>query len=148
MEKNAIEKELVTSKENVFVSDYKNFSADFRENRKTHCYFISQYTKDITAISSIARTLLDKGCRDFHFCGLQEPLWHLQFDSVYVDLFQDNDGENVALTSGYETLEEFAEELFSSIDYWCMNEDHYLIYDDKEKYIQLLNYWKGEEWKY
>lgn len=148
MDKDVIEKELLSSKDNVFVCDLKSFSADLREKSKTHCYFIVQSTDAREKISSLARNLLGKGCRDFHFCGLHEPLWHLEFDSVYVDLFQDGDGENVALTSGYETLEEFAEELFSSIDYWCVNEDHYLIYDDEEEYKKLLKYWKGEEWKY
>lgn len=144
MEKSAIEKQLLSSSNNLFITDLKCFSADFREKRQTHCYFIAQGVKEREEISDLARILLDKGCRDFHFCGSYEPLWHLEFDSVYVDSFQNEDKERIALTSGYETIDEFAEELLSNINYWCIDEDHYLIYDDQEEYGKLLEYLKGE----
>lgn len=147
MDKDVIEKELLSDNQNVFTSPINNTLFDFREARETHFYFIVTKTKDEKKIVHLAKDLLSKGCRDFHFCGLHEPLWHLEFDSVYVELFQDEDGEKVALTSGYETLEDFAEELFINMYYWYANEDHYLIYDDEEEYKKLLTFWKEEKWK-
>ena len=111
---------------------------DLQNGSKTHFYFIVQKTSDAEKISDIARKLLGEGCRDFHFYGRHEPLWHASFDSTYVDLSLDLEEERVAMTVGYDTLEDFSDEFISNVRFWHPDEDHYLIYDDGEEFERLL----------
>ena len=75
------------------------------------CFFIVHHMNIKDCVKKHALHLLLSGCRDFYFFGNEEPLWHLVFDEVDIMINPDSTTENVALTSGYSTLDDFIETL-------------------------------------
>lgn len=104
------------------------------------CFLIVQHTKDPTIIQRIARQMLSAGCRNFVFYGKHEPLWHAGFDDMDTLLNPDAEAEDVALTSGSSTLEDFVDELSLELS-WYHSEpyDILLLYDDNAVFERTLS---------
>lgn len=103
---------------------------------KKSCFFLVSHIREEAVIRALAECLLKAGCRDFHFWGDREGLWHLLFDEVDVERTLDNDLEDVAMTSGYSDIQDFAWELRMQSPQDCC-----LFYDDAETYRQVLQGW-------
>ena len=86
------------------VVDLRTGHITLRPNARTICYFIVENITERDKIKKTAMELLLSGCREFHFYGKQEPLWHLLFDEVDIMINPDSTTEDVALTAGYEVL--------------------------------------------
>ena len=100
---------------------------------KKSCFFLVSRINEETFIRALAERLLEAGCRDFHFWGDKEGLWHLLFDEADVERIFDNDLEDMAMTSGYADMEDFAWELRMQSPQDC-----YLFYDDEDAYQWVL----------
>ena len=61
-----------------------NGEIDLSKHRERIIFFIVEHTTNKGYIEKQAMQLLVAGCRDFHFFGAEEPLWHLTFDEVDV----------------------------------------------------------------
>lgn len=100
---------------------------------KKSCFFLVSHVDREGFIRTWAEQLLKVGCRDFHFWGDKEKVWHLLFDEVDVERTLDNDLEDMAMTSGYHDLEDFV---------WVLQlqspQDCYLFYDDADVCRQVL----------
>lgn len=96
------------------------------------CFFIVQHMNDKLFIDQLGQRLLLAGCKDYTFYGEREPLWHLLFDEADILLNPDAE-EDIAMTSGSSTLEDFADELDSALS-WHREEpyDIFLLYDDRD----------------
>ncbi len=122
------------------------YSADLRygkiELKSTHgfsCFFIVEHTDSKEFIKDQALQLLLAGCRNFDFYGKMEPLWHIGFDEADILLFPDSTSETVALTSSWETLDEFVETLQDELSVRpFVPHDFYLLYDDEGIYKEVL----------
>ena len=78
---------------------------------KNHLLFPCGKNDDKEEIRKIAMDLILSGCREFHFFGRQEPLWHMIFDEVDMEINPNSTEGNVVLTTRYSALEKFQEEL-------------------------------------
>ena len=99
------------------------------------CYFIVQCVEDSIFIEDMATKLLSTGCRQFHFYGAKEPIWHRGVDMADVSLKGDITVDNVALTMGYETLDEFVDALDVDTYFGTVS---YLFYDDIRLYQEAM----------
>lgn len=112
---------------------------DLNPTHRFSCFFIVQHTDDTEFIKKQAMQLLLAGCRNFDFFGKKEPLWHLGFDDVDIMLNPNSTPENVALTSGWSTLDDFVEALDLVISVRpIVPHDTYLLYDDRAIYEEVL----------
>lgn len=103
------------------------------------CFFIVQHIEDLEYIGELASKLISADCREFVFFGAKEPIWHLEFDETDTRLKGDITVENVALTSGCDTLDEFVEELDLAIYFNSGSEQTLcLFYDDMALYEQAV----------
>lgn len=105
-------------------------------NQSIGVFLIVENTDDKEIIYKEALQLLVAfGKSDFHFYGKQEPLWHLVFDEIDAQINVENDFSN---TIGYETLEEFVDELQDERHMrTIIPSDYYLIYDDEKIYNKV-----------
>lgn len=116
-----------------------NGEIDLSKHRERIFFFIVEHTTDKEYIEKQAMQLLVAGCRDFHFFGAKEPLWHLTFDEVDIMMYPNSTSENVALTSNYITFDDFVDEIKLCINCrYFLPTDIYLVYDDKSLYQNVL----------
>lgn len=99
---------------------------------KKSCFFLVFHVAQEGFIRTWAEQLLKAGCREFHFWGDKEKVWHLLFDEVDVERTLDHDLEDMAMTSGYHDLEDFMWELQMQSPQDCC-----LFYDDEDVYRQM-----------
>ena len=112
---------------------------DLSKHRERIFFFIVEHTTDKEFIEKQAMQLLVAGCRDFHFFGAKEPLWHLTFDEVDIMMYPNSTSENVALTSNYITFDDFVDEIKLCINCrYFLPTDIYLVYDDTSLYQNVL----------
>ena len=112
---------------------------DLNPTHRFSCFFIVQHTDDKEFIKKQAMQLLLAGCRNYDFFGEKEPLWHLGFDDVDIMLNPNSTPENVALTSGWSTLDDFVDALDLAISVRpIVPHDTYLLYDDRAIYEEVL----------
>ena len=112
---------------------------DLSKHRERIFFFIVEHTTDKEYIEKQAMQLLVAGCRDFHFFGAKEPLWHLTFDEVDIMMYPNSTSENVALTSNYITFDDFVDEIKLCINCrYFLPTDIYLVYDYKSLYQNVL----------
>ncbi len=106
------------------------------KNHPVSVFLIVQHTDDKDIIHKVAlQMLVAFGQSEFHFYGKQEPLWHFVFDEIDAQV---NIDENFSNTIGYETLEEFVNELESERHMGTIvPSDCYLIYDDEKIYKKV-----------
>ena len=106
------------------------------KNHSVSIFLIVENTDDKEVIYKEALQMLDAfGQSNFHFYGKQEPLWHFAFDEIDSQL---NIEKNFSNTIGYETLEEFVDELQDERHmHTIIPSDYYLIYDDREIYNKV-----------
>lgn len=113
------------------------------ELKLTHgfsCFFIVNQTEDKEFLEKTAMDFILSSCKDFHFFGEKEPIWHTAFDLVDSLVFPNSTSETVALTSGYQTVEDFSEALKDMISARTfVPHDVFLIYDDERIYRQVLS---------
>ena len=103
------------------------------------CFFIVEHTTDKTYIKDQVMQLLLTGCRNFDFYGAAEPVWHLCVDEVNSILYPDPTPENVALTSGWNSIKDFVDALDEQLSSRpFVLHDFYLIYDDAGIYAEVL----------
>lgn len=114
----------------------KESVGQMQDCREKSCFFLVSHIDEEAFIRALAECLLKAGCRDFHFWGDREGLWHLLFDEADVERTLDNDLEDVAMTSGYADIENFAWELRMRSPQDCC-----LFYDDEDTYQQVLQGW-------
>ncbi len=99
---------------------------------KKSCFFLVFHVAQEGFIRTWAEQLLKAGCREFHFWGDKEKVWHLLVDEVDVERTLDHDLEDMAMTSGYHDLEDFVWELQMQSPQDCC-----LFYDDEDVYRQV-----------
>ena len=99
---------------------------------KKSCFFLVFHVAQEGFIRTWAEQLLKAGCREFHFWGDKEKVWHLLVDEVDVERTLDHDLEDMAMTSGYHDLEDFVWELHMQSPQDCC-----LFYDDEDVYRQV-----------
>ncbi len=99
---------------------------------KKSCFFLVSHVAQEGFIRTWAEQLRKAGCREFHFWGDKEEVWHLLFDEVDVERTLDHDLEDMAMTSGYHDLEDFTWELHIQSPQDCC-----LFYDDEDVYRQM-----------
>ena len=68
------------------VVDLRTGNLTLRPNARTISYFTVNTMNDREAIRKIAMSLILSGCREFHFYGKQEDLWHQIFDEVDIQI--------------------------------------------------------------
>lgn len=125
--------------ENFYGVDMYCGKIDLTKHRASVFFFIVEHTEDEDFISKQAVQLLTVRCRDFHFFGKQEPIWHFGFDVADMMMYPDSTSNTVALTSGYENFDEFVDEIRECINCrYLVPTDVYLVYDDKEVYHKVL----------
>ena len=101
------------------------------------CFFIVNKEHDSDFIKKTALEFLDQGTW-YHFYGQYEPVWHLIFDETDIMVYPNSTLETVALTCGYDDLEEFAEEIHCALhSRYFVPTDVLLFYDDDEVYTRL-----------
>ena len=100
-------------------------------------FFIVNKQHDTDFIEKVASEFIEQGVY-YHFYGKYEPIWHLAFDDA--DIARYPDSKNVAMTCGYNNLEEFADELYDELQSgYSVQTDVLLFYDDEEEYHKLEN---------
>lgn len=111
---------------------------DLNPRHTFSCFFIVQHTDDKEFIKEQAMQLLLAGCRNIDFFGEKESIWHLGFDDVNIILNLYSSPENVALISGWSTLDDFVDQLHRGISARSIiPHDTYLLYDDWALYEEV-----------
>ena len=101
------------------------------------CFFIVNKSHDRNFIEKTALEFIDQGTW-YHFYGEYEPVWHLIFDETDIMIYPNSTEETIAMTCGYDNLEEFAEEIYCALHSRCfVPTDVFLFYDDDEEYEKL-----------
>ena len=124
---------------NLYSADLVYGKIDLKPGHGFSCFFIVQHIDDKEFIKDQAIQLLLAGCRNFDFYGEKGPIWHLGFDDADILMNPNSTPETVALTSGWDTIDEFVEVLHNEIS--CrlyVSHDYYLLYDDEETYEYVL----------
>lgn len=126
--------------ENFYGVEMYSGEIDLSKQRASVFFFIVEHTEDENFINKQAVQLLTVRCRDFHFFGNKEPIWHLGFDVADMMMYPDSTTNTVALTSGYESFIEFVDEIKLCINCrYLVPTDIYLVYDDKNIYQKVLH---------
>ena len=101
------------------------------------CFFIVNKEHDDDFIKQTALEFLDQGTW-YHFYGQHEPTWHWIFDETDIMVYPDSTPETVAMTCGYDDLEEFADEIHLALhSRYFVPPDVFLFYDDELLYSKL-----------
>jgi len=104
-------------------------------------------TLDCEAIRKIAISLILSGCREFHFYGKQEALWHQIFDEVDIQINPNASDEDIALTMGYNAIDELLEELLEGASVrGFVPQQFVLFYDDSAEY-EILKRKGRDKWQ-
>lgn len=124
---------------NLYSADLKYGKIELKPMHGFSCFFIVEHTDSKEFIKDQVIQLLLAGCRNFELYGKMKPLWHNGFDEADILLFPNSTSETVALTSGWDTLEEFAETLHDELSLRpFVPHDYYLLYDDSNVYKKVL----------
>lgn len=124
---------------NFYSADLVYGKIDLKLTHTFSCFFIVQHVDDKEFIKDQAIQLLLTGGRLFDFYGAKEAIWHLGFDEADILLYPDQQCEDVAMTSGWQTLEEFVEVLGQGLsERPIVPHDYYLFYDDSDTYNEAL----------
>lgn len=98
-----------------------------------------EHTNEKDFIFKQALHLLSAGSRQFIFFGKQKLIWHTVFYELHMKMFPNNSMDLVAVTSKYETIADFADEIALCIRCkYLVPTDIYLVYDDEETYQSVL----------
>lgn len=112
---------------------------DLSKERAIIFFFIVEHTNEKDFIFKQALQLLLAGSRQFIFFGKQKLIWHTAFDKLHMKMFPNNSMDLVAVTSKYETIADFADEIALCIRCkYLVPTDIYLVYDDEETYQSVL----------
>ena len=77
------------------------------------------------------------GCRNLSFYGKEQETWRFETDRADIQMYSDS--ETVALTNGFDNLDEFVHELKAMISARSIVPfSTFLIYDDREIYGEVL----------
>lgn len=127
--------------------DLRTGKLTLQSNARTICYFLVNNTLDGEAIRKIAMSLILSGCREFHFYGQQEVLWHQIFDEVDIQINPNASDEDIALTMGYVTLDELLDELLDGASVrGFVPQQFVLFYDDSVEY-EILKKKGRDKWQ-
>lgn len=98
------------------------------------CFFIVCHPATRKKIREVLDMLFIPGyCRNFHFFGEKEALWHFETDLFDAEMHQ-HDNRRRALTIGWDHLEEMIDWMTEKELCLLPPHDCYLIYDDEELY--------------
>ena len=129
------------------VVDLRTGNLTLRPNARTISYFTVNTMNDREAIRKIAMSLILSGCREFHFYGKQEDLWHQIFDEVDIQINPNASDDDIALTMGYVTLDELLDELLEGASVrGFVPQQFVLFYDDAEQY-EILKDKGARKWQ-
>lgn len=104
------------------------------------CFFIVNKAHEQTFIEKTALEFIDQGTY-YHFYGKYEPVWHLAFDETDTMLYPNSTVGTVAMTCGYDDLEEFAEEIYTALDSkYFVSTDVFIFYDDAVVYQKVKEF--------
>ena len=109
---------------------------ELTQGREFYCFFIVEHPHDTEFIKKQALSLIVAGCKEFHFYGKEEPVWHSEIDNA--DILVNPAAEDVAMTSGYDELDDFVFQL--TLPLTCRTfvpQSVYLIYDDRTMYDEV-----------
>ncbi|MDE7246740.1 MAG: hypothetical protein K2N43_02505 [Lachnospiraceae bacterium] len=124
---------------NFYSADLLYGKIDLNPIHTFFCFFIVEHTFDEEFIKDQAIQLLLAGCQSFDFYGKAELNWYLGVDEANLFLRPKAASETNVLTSGWDTLEEFADALNSVLSMrTIVPHDIYLIYDDEEIYKNVM----------
>lgn len=98
------------------------------------CFFIINKEHDSDFIKKTSLEFIEQGAW-YHFYGQYEPIWHFAFDEADIMVYPDSTEGTVAMTCGYDDLEEFAEEFLYASRF--VPKDLLLFYDDDEVYAKF-----------
>ena len=124
---------------NLVGADLADGEIDLKASHGYSFFFIVNLSNNKTFIDKTAMECVLSGCKDFHFFGGMEPVWHVAFDLMDSTIYPDASYENVVLTSGYEDIEEFVNALHEATS--CRSfvpHDSYLFYDDEALYRRVV----------
>jgi len=103
------------------------------------CFFIVEHPCSEEFIHDQALALLTSQCKNFDFYGAYSKKWDIGFDLVDIQLHPNEDDMNIALTSTWESLDDFVEALELALSTRVFVPcDIYLIYDDKAIYEKVI----------
>ena len=107
------------------------------ERKPVVCFFIPTKKYDDEFIKQIALEFIEQSSW-YHFYGQDEPKWHMIFDETDIMLDPDFTEETIAMTCGYDDLEEFADMMDIEIhSKHTEPTDIFLFYDDEQMYAKL-----------
>lgn len=132
---------------NLYSADLFYGKVELNLRHYSFCYFIVQHTNDMDFIKDQALQLLLSSCSSFEFVGTQAPIWQQGFNETYSLLHPNADQEKLSNIAAYNTIDEFTDSLFQSMS--CRGlipTDHYLIYDDREIYEDVLRDLQKKLW--
>ncbi len=110
---------------------------DLSKNHAAYCFLIAEHQHDIEFIRKQALSLIVARCRNLSFYGKERDTWHFEADRADIQVYPDM--ETVALTSGFDDLDDFMHELICAITVRpIVPYSTYLIYDDREIYAEVL----------
>ena len=110
---------------------------DLSKNHGAYCFLIVEHKHDLDFIRKQALSLIVAGCRNLSFYGKEQETWHFETDRADIQMYPDS--ETVALTSGFDNLDEFVHELKTIISARpIVPFSTFLIYDDREIYSEVL----------
>ena len=103
------------------------------------CFFIVEHPCSDEFIHDQALMLLTSQCNNFDFYGSYSKQWDIGFDLVDLQLHPNDDDMGIALTSAWESLDDFVDALELALSARTfIPYDVYLIYDDEAIYKEVL----------
>lgn len=116
---------------------------NLKPHRDFYCFFIVEHPCADEFIHDQALMLLTSQCRNFDFYGAFSKQWDMGFDLVDIQLHPNDDDMDIALTSAWESFDDFVDALELALSARTfIPYDVYLIYDDDviyKKVIERLN---------
>lgn len=107
--------------------------------RDFYCFFIVEHPCSDEFIHDQALMLLMSQCNNFDFYGAYSKQWDIGFDLVDIQLHPTDDDMGIALTSAWESLDDFVDALELALSVRTfIPYDVYLIYDDETIYKEVL----------
>ena len=126
-------------RDNFYSLDLYYGKAEFKPFRNIQCFFIVEHPCTEEFIHEQALTLLTSQCKNFDFYGAYSKNWDIGFDLVDIQLHPNEEDMDIALTSAWESLDDFVEALELALSTRAFVPcDIYLIYDDKAIYETVL----------
>lgn len=132
---------------NLYSANLLNGKVELNLRHYSFCYFVVQHTNDTEFIKDQSLQLLLSSCNSFEFVGAQATIWQQGFSETYSLLHPVPAQERTKRISAYNTIDEFTDSLFQSMS--CRGlipTDHYLIYDDKGLYEDVLRDLQKKLW--